>query len=80
LETRAIKERLLREDLDYPLKAVCIQTPPLRAIAEDIPVIAKHFLAMHCAVAHRPAKEFAPTAIERLKKLLLAGKRAASGK
>jgi Nif-specific regulatory protein len=64
---RAIKERLFREDLYYRLKVVRIQTPPLREIAEDIPVIAKHFLAKHCGLARRPMKEFAPAAIESLK-------------
>jgi DNA-binding NtrC family response regulator len=64
---RAIREGTFREDLYYRLKVVCIQTPPLREIAQDIPIIAKHFLAKHCEVARRPVKEFAPAAIVRLK-------------
>ena len=63
---RAIKERLFREDLYYRLKVVRIQTPPLREIAEDIPIIAKHFLAKHCGLAGRPLKEFTAAAIQSL--------------
>jgi len=46
---------------------VRIQTPPLREITEDIPVIAKHFLAKHCGHARRPLKDFTPAAIQSLK-------------
>jgi DNA-binding NtrC family response regulator len=43
-----------REDLYYRLKVVRTQTPPLREIADDIPIIAKHFLAKHCAFSIDP--------------------------
>jgi Nif-specific regulatory protein len=65
---RAIKEGTFREDLYYRLRVVRIQTPPLREIVSDIPLIAKHFLTKHCDAAHKPLKEFAPAATERLKR------------
>ena len=58
---------MFREDLNNRLKVVRILTPPLREIAEDIPIIAKHFLTKHCGLAGRPLKEFAPVAIQSLK-------------
>ena len=57
---------MFREDLYYRLKVVRIQTPPLREIGEDIPIIAKHFLAKHCGLAGRPLKEFTAAAIQSL--------------
>lgn len=64
---QAIKERTFRADLYYRLKVVRIQTPPLREIAEDIPLMAGHFLAKHCGAAPKTEpKQFTPSAIERL--------------
>ena len=60
---RAIKERTFREDLYYRLKVVRIQTPPLREIAQDIPLIAKHFLTKHSSRVNIEPKQFtAPAA------------------
>jgi transcriptional regulator with GAF, ATPase, and Fis domain len=42
------KERLFREDFYYRVNVVRIQPPPLREIAQDIPIVAKHFLAKNC--------------------------------
>jgi DNA-binding NtrC family response regulator len=63
---RAIKEHTFREDLYYRLKVVRIQTPPLREIMEDIPIIAKHFLKKHCNILNIETKQFAPAALKRL--------------
>ncbi|TVP76014.1 MAG: sigma-54-dependent Fis family transcriptional regulator [Gemmatimonadales bacterium] len=41
----AIQEGHLRRDLYYRLRVVPIQLPPLRDRPEDIPVLARHFLA-----------------------------------
>jgi Nif-specific regulatory protein len=60
----AIDQRAFRVDLYYRLKVVHIQTPPLREIAEDIPLMAKHFLARHCAFLKTEPKQFTPAAIE----------------
>src|SRR6266545_1361050 len=63
---RAIKERMFREDLYYRLKVVRIQTPPLRDIPRDIPIIAKHFLHKHCSDHKIETKQFAPAAVKLL--------------
>ncbi|MDA8083359.1 MAG: sigma-54 dependent transcriptional regulator [Nitrospiraceae bacterium] len=39
---------LFRSDLYYRLNVVSVQTPPLRDIPEDIPLIAYHFLSLFC--------------------------------
>lgn len=40
-----IEKGMFREDLYYRLSVICIQTPPLREHIEDIPVLAKRFVA-----------------------------------
>jgi Nif-specific regulatory protein len=63
----ASKAGTFRADLYYRLKVVRIQTPALREIAEDIPLMANHFLASHCALLKIEPKQFTSAAIERLK-------------
>ena len=63
----ASKAGTFRADLYYRLKVVRIQTPALREIAEDIPLMANHFLAGHCALLKIEPKQFTSVAIERLK-------------
>jgi Nif-specific regulatory protein len=63
----ASKSGAFRPDLFYRLKVVRIQTPALREIAEDISLMANHFLASHCALLKIEPKQFSPAAIERLK-------------
>src|ERR1051325_3090968 len=63
----ASKAGAFRADLYYRLKVVRIQTPALREIADDIPVMAKHFLASHCALLKVEPKQFTPAAIDRLR-------------
>jgi Nif-specific regulatory protein len=59
----AIKERTFRADLYFRLKVVYVQTPPLRDVPEDIPLLATHFLARYCAEAQTELKEFTPAAL-----------------
>ena len=59
----AIKERTFRADLYFGLKVVYVQTPPLRDVPEDIPLLATHFLARYCAEAQTELKEFTPAAL-----------------
>jgi two-component system nitrogen regulation response regulator GlnG len=61
-----IRQGLFREDLFYRLNVVPIRLPPLRERAEDIPALARHFLAQ----AHSeglPLKVLNPAAMDRLK-------------
>jgi len=60
----AIKERTFRPDLYFRLKVVYVQTPALREVAEDIPLLANHFLAEYCAAAQTELKEFTPAALQ----------------
>jgi Nif-specific regulatory protein len=62
----AFKERTFREDLYYRLKVIQIQMPPLREIAEDIPLLANHFLSKHCRLMNLEPKAFAPGALQAL--------------
>jgi Nif-specific regulatory protein len=65
LET-SIRERQFRSDLYFRLSVVRIQTPSLREIPEDIPVLANHFLHKHCAAMALEAKQFSDSALARL--------------
>jgi DNA-binding NtrC family response regulator len=56
----AIRSKQLREDLYYRLNVVQVTIPPLRERAEDIPILANHFLRMFWG-RHRAAKDAVPT-------------------
>lgn len=43
--TKAVEQGTFREDLFYRLNVLSIQIPPLRDRKEDIPMLAKHFMA-----------------------------------
>jgi two-component system nitrogen regulation response regulator GlnG len=61
-----IRSGLFREDLFYRLNVVPIRLPALRERLEDVPALARHFLA-RAAKTGLPAKTLEPAAIERLK-------------
>jgi two-component system nitrogen regulation response regulator GlnG len=63
---QSIRQGLFREDLFYRLNVVPIRLPPLRERAEDVAVLARHFLDK----AHQsglPEKSLDPSAIERMR-------------
>ena len=55
-----------REDLYYRLNVINLSVPPLRERAEDIPVLAEHFLKMFAIKNNKPLKGFTPQAMDRL--------------
>ncbi len=62
----AIKQRTFRPELYYRLKVIHVQTPSLRDIPEDIPILANHFLAKYCKAQNSEPKEFTWAALELL--------------
>ena len=44
---QAVQSGLLREDLFYRINVFTLEMPPVRARAEDIPLLVQHFLAHH---------------------------------
>ena len=65
--TLLVKERRFREDLYYRLNVITIDIPPLRERAEDIPLLAQHFLRVHAAKNHREIHGFTEAALARLR-------------
>jgi len=65
LET-AMRAGTFREDLFYRLNVVPFEIPPLRERKEDIPVLARHFLAQSCAEYGKRQKALSPEALDRL--------------
>ena len=55
----AVRSGILREDLFYRLRVVPIRLPALRERVDDIPILAKHFLA-HYWSRHRRRNEAIP--------------------
>lgn len=62
----AVREKSFREDLFYRLNVIRIHLPPLRERREDIPLLARHFLALHCQRFQRRLDGFSPTVLESL--------------
>jgi DNA-binding NtrC family response regulator len=55
---------MLREDLFFRLNVIGIHLPPLRERKDDIPLLAKHFLARAAEMYHRPVKDIHPEAMK----------------
>jgi DNA-binding NtrC family response regulator len=62
---QAVGSGKLREDLLYRLNVFPIELPPLRDRAEDVPLLAQHFLSAICE-REGTTKTFTPAALQRL--------------
>jgi DNA-binding NtrC family response regulator len=62
-----------RQDLLFRLNTVEIRLPPLRDRAEDIPILAEHFLRLHRERYRRPLMGFTPEALDALRQHLWPG-------
>jgi DNA-binding NtrC family response regulator len=63
---REIEKGVFREDLFYRLAVIPIEIPPLRARAEDIPLLARHFAARVSARWGKAPVQIAPSALDAL--------------
>jgi two-component system, NtrC family, nitrogen regulation response regulator NtrX len=68
LETE-VAEGNFREDLFYRLAVVPIHVPPLRERPDDIPELARHFIARFCIENGREQLRFTPAALKRLSQM-----------
>ena len=66
LETM-IEDTTFREDLFWRLNVFAIEIPPIRERQEDVPLLAKHFLADYTRSMNRKPMEFSAGATEALK-------------
>jgi DNA-binding NtrC family response regulator len=55
-----------REDLFYRLNVIAVTLPPLRERAEDVPLLAAHFLDKHARALRREFRGFEPEVLVRL--------------
>ena len=61
-----VQQGAFREDLYYRLNVITIHLPPLRKRAEDIPLLARHFLRLYAEENGKAISEISPGAMERL--------------
>lgn len=66
--SRAVAHGAFREDLYYRLNVIPLALPPLRAHAEDIPLLVQHFLAVFGRKTGKPALTVAPAAMQALQR------------
>jgi len=62
----AVEAGKLRQDLYYRLNVIPLVLPPLRERREDIPLLARHFLAKYAAEFDKDVKDFSAETIRRL--------------
>ena len=74
-----VEEKKFREDLFYRLNVVTIHLPPLRERAEDIPLLAGHFLRKYSEENQKTIAQISPEAMELLSDIPLARECAGAG-
>jgi DNA-binding NtrC family response regulator len=62
-----VAERQFREDLYFRLSVFPIQIPPLRERADDVLILARHFVEKFCRDMNKKALSLAPGAIDELR-------------
>jgi DNA-binding NtrC family response regulator len=65
---QSVKEGRFRQDLFYRLNVFRVRLPPLRDRRDDVPELARHFMAIHARAIGKPPRPFSNEAM----KLLLA--------
>ncbi|MGA8781104.1 MAG: sigma-54 dependent transcriptional regulator [Terracidiphilus sp.] len=63
---KLVAEGKFRQDLYYRINVMRIEAPPLQERAEDIPLIAGHFMRHYAAVFQKPMEAIEPAALEML--------------
>ena len=58
-----VAQKRFREDLYFRLNVICIEVPPLRDRADDIPVLAAHFLERFASRNRKSVRGFSPQAL-----------------
>jgi DNA-binding NtrC family response regulator len=61
---RAVKEGRFREDLYYRINVIPIRMPPLRDRLEDLPELARMFLARYAVKFRKPVKGISESALK----------------
>src|SRR3989454_8873422 len=68
-----VRQGLFREDLYHRLNVIRLRMPPLRERREDIPLLARHFLARSARELGVETKRLSPEAAERIAQLPFPG-------
>jgi two-component system response regulator PilR (NtrC family) len=64
---KLVGEGTFREDLFYRLNVIPLKMPALRDRADDIPLIAEHFLAKYTREMNKPIESFSPESVAALR-------------